>query len=101
MTMIVNFMEWVVTLLRISKIKKETLLLAHIYCPFHMHESCFKSSSHNILEATYNVLVIIITHKKKKEGVLVVHCKKAYFDLAPLMNGLSIKYKQLNIVHAN
>ena len=65
-----------------------------------MHESCFKSSSHNILEATYNVLVIIITHKKKK-GVLVVHCKKTYFDLAPLMNGLSIKYKQLNIVHAN
>lgn len=66
MTMIVNFKEWVVTLLRISKIKKETLLLAHIYCPFHMHESCFKSSSHNILEATYNVLVIIITHKKKR-----------------------------------
>ncbi len=37
-------------------------LIVHIYCPFHIHESCFKSSSHtqpnpNILEDTYNVLV--------------------------------------------
>ena len=66
MTMIVNFKEWVVTVLRISKIKKETLLLAHIYCPFHMHESCFKSSSHNILEATYNVYWLLLSQKKKK-----------------------------------